>query len=182
MFFTRFWVIWHILSQPESCKSIPEVMKKVDIHWHQTSSLKLPHLWKDQLFSGHEMTTFGRISELYDDNIVTCFNKTRQLSCKQSHIIDMFDLSETKSSRQNDKAIVKMSVQDVATCSPNWFNVIATDSTKSAKTAIKCELDADYSVNDGVCFWRCPCDGNCTVALVQNPEIIAWNLCELRVF
>ena len=119
---------------------------------------------------GYKLTRPGEISELYDDNIATCFNKIRQIACVQPVLIDMLDLTEIPSNFGNNKATVKLSVQDISTCSPNWINVINTD--KSAGTAVKCDLEADYSVSDGVCFWRCPCDGNCTVALVQNKEVI----------
>ena len=132
------------------------------------------------IVSGYKLTRHGAISELYDDNIATCFNKAKQIDCEQSYLVDMLDLTEIPSNLGREKTVVKLSVQDVSRCSPNWINVINTE--KGAETAMKCDLDADYSVSDGVCFWRCPCDGNCTVALVQTPETDAWNLCELRVF
>ena len=92
----------------------------------------------------------------------------------------MFNLTEIPSNFGSEKAVVKLSLQDVSTCSPNWIYVINTEN--NTETAIKCEVDADYSVSDDICSWRCPCDGNCTLALVQTPNTVAWNLCELRVF
>ena len=94
----------------------------------------------------------------------------------------MLDLAEIPSNYGNEKAIVKLHVQDVSACSPQWINVITTNIEKREGPVLKCDMDADFSVSDGVCFWSCPCDGNCTVVLAQNPETITWNLCELRVF
>ena len=127
---------------------------------------------------GHELAVPGRTSQLYDQDRTSCYNKTKQLSCPQ--VIDIVQV--TKISYNRTDAIVKLILQSTSPCTDNWVYVNASSNAQdTVSTVKKCSLEANFSVSDGVCFWRCTCDEYCAVVLVETPETNAWQLCELNI-